>query len=313
MASLAATRVFMKLARCSTTGRITTDIRFYNSSSHLSRESGRHATRGFKHGQKEADFAYKAVIFDKDGTLISLDTMWVPWAKKVVSSICDNLNISLQDKILDSLGVCIKTHRINPGLLAECTNSQIAEALCELLVEHGVDRAVAEPIAQRYTKECHLDPQHVSPLHDLKQLFTDLRERDVRVGLCTSDNRANTLATLTQLDVLHMIDAMICGDDHDGMPKPDPHNAKLLCTRLEVEPAQTVMVGDTVTDIQFARNGNFGLAVGVLSGATRRESLEKAWLGTNGATAESDGRFEIIASIAELIPVLDGNRILEDK
>ena len=41
---------------------------------------------------------------------------------------------------------------------------------------------------------------------------------------------------------------MVCGDDPQSRPKPDPHNAMWICDTLGVRPADTIMVGDTPAD-----------------------------------------------------------------
>ncbi|KAF5398936.1 hypothetical protein PHET_08041 [Paragonimus heterotremus] len=82
---------------------------------------------------------------------------------------------------------------------------------------------------------------------------------------------------------------------------------------LNVEPEQAVMVGDTATDMLFAKNGKFGMAIGVLSGVGKRENLEEAWfsveVGTNDKTANpvatsQSTKFHIVHSVADILPLV---------
>ncbi len=57
----------------------------------------------------------------------------------------------------------------------------------------------------------------------------------------TKPDRNNILNSLVQDDV----DMILCGDDSEMKPKPDAHNIHLICSRLGVNPQQTVMVGDS--------------------------------------------------------------------
>lgn len=45
----------------------------------------------------------------------------------------------------------------------------------------------------------------------------------------------------------------MCGDDPGRLPKPHPDNAEFICKELHVSPEETVMIGDTSTDIAFAK------------------------------------------------------------
>ncbi|KAF6774091.1 hypothetical protein AHF37_06263 [Paragonimus kellicotti] len=257
--------------------------------------------------------AYKAVIFDKDGTLICFNTMWLPWAKHVARSISEALNVELHEQIFSILGVCAQNSEISPGLLAEGTTAQISEAITSLLISRKVPPGKAQELTSRYINEHTITPDHISPLHNLKELFTILRQHNIRIAVCTSDSRLGTLRSLAELDVLHLVDLTVCGDDIDGLPKPHPRNAYRIFEILNVEPEQAVMVGDTATDMLFAKNGRFGMAIGVLSGVGKRENLEEAWFpvedGNNDNTAKPTAipqstKFHIVHSVADILPLV---------
>ncbi|TGZ62692.1 hypothetical protein CRM22_007285 [Opisthorchis felineus] len=251
---------------------------------------------------------YKAIVFDKDGTLICFDSMWVPWAKQVATSISAAVKLDVQEDIFTVLGVCSKTSRIQPGLLAEGTKSQICEAITGILTRKNISRAHAHEISAHHINCCIPQPQHVNQLEDLRQLFTVLRQHDIRVAVCTSDSREPTIQALDNLGILHLVDLVICGDDKQTYPKPDPHNGLLICDKLSVKPNEVVMVGDTPTDVKFAKNSRFGLTLGVLSGVGRRSDLERAWYGSIKTELNvrqlEDSKFQIIPSVADIIPIV---------
>ena len=62
---------------------------------------------------------------------------------------------------------------------------------------------------------------------------------------------------------------------YDGVanPKPAPDAVYAFCDLTGLKPSQIAMVGDNRHDLQMARAGGVGLAVGVLSGTGTRESL----------------------------------------
>ncbi|VDP77730.1 unnamed protein product [Echinostoma caproni] len=216
--------------------------------------------------------------------------------------------MDLSEEIFALLGICSKTLRIFPGLLAEGTKEQISDAIAQLLVKHGVNPGLAKSVSSRHVSYWATAPEHLNELDDLSDLFTLLRQHGILIGICTSDSRAGTTKSLIALDVLHLVDVIVCGDDPDGRPKPDPHNARMICDQLDIKPEEAVMVGDTPTDIQFAKNGNFGLGVGVLTGIGQREDLERAWYGSERPgiveKANPDDKFHIVPSVADIIPLV---------
>jgi phosphoglycolate phosphatase-like HAD superfamily hydrolase len=58
--------------------------------------------------------------------------------------------------------------------------------------------------------------------------------------------------------------------------KPHPETIFTICRKLSVDPHETVMVGDSVTDMMMGKRAGVALTVGILEGGvTPREELEK--------------------------------------
>jgi phosphoglycolate phosphatase len=111
------------------------------------------------------------------------------------------------------------------------------------------------------------------PLTDLVALFSALRVRGIKIAIATSDDRASASATLHALKLTPLVDALVCADD--GLPiKPAPAMILHVCQQLAISPAQTLMVGDSVHDMEMGKAAGVGLVVGVLSGVSPRERLE---------------------------------------
>lgn len=68
----------------------------------------------------------------------------------------------------------------------------------------------------------------------------------------------------------------MCGDDPQGKPKPNPHNAMYICQKLKVSPTDTIMVGDTPADTLMGQQAALGLTVGVLTGVGGLRDLQDA-------------------------------------
>ena len=72
------------------------------------------------------------------------------------------------------------------------------------------------------------------------------------------------------------VDMIMCGDDPNGRPKPNPHNAMHICKQLKVSPSDTIMVGDTPADTIMGQRADLGLTVGVLTGVGNIRDLQDA-------------------------------------
>ena len=58
------------------------------------------------------------------------------------------------------------------------------------------------------------------------------------------------------------VDMIMCGDDPEGKPKPNPHNALHICKKLGVSPSETIMVGDTPADTLMGQQGMYYISMG---------------------------------------------------
>lgn len=213
------------------------------------------------------------IVFDKDGTLIDFDTMWAGWAVALARALEEATGEPLADSLFAAIGFSADAARAAPsGPLGSHSMAQLREITVGVVV--ASDRSPAD--AERIVAAAWRPPDPVGraiPLTDLAALFTALRAGGRRIAVATGDDRGPTEATLRALGLSDLVDAVATPDD--GHPtKPDPGMLVHLCATLGVEPARTAMVGDASVDLEMARTAGFGLVVGVLSGASRREDLE---------------------------------------
>ncbi|RUS75460.1 hypothetical protein EGW08_016783 [Elysia chlorotica] len=235
---------------------------------------------------------------DKDGTLICFHTMWSSWAVKVTENIAASVGLNVEEKLYDKLGVCAKTKRVYPGLLAEMTTTIIQEELVKLLVDEGVPHekavlAVTKSWAEGDESSTGAgDGKKVQSIHpELRTLFRILKAHNIKIAICTADNRRSSLNTLKNLGLHSYVDMVVCGDDPHTKAKPSPHNALKICGALGVDPQDAVMVGDTKADMGMGHAAKLGWVVGVLSGVGDTKELMP------GAT-------HIIDNVKDLLPLI---------
>ncbi|CEF60153.1 HAD hydrolase, subfamily IA and HAD-like domain-containing protein [Strongyloides ratti] len=209
------------------------------------------------------------IIFDKDGTLICFHAMWVPWVIGYVERIEKFSGLYLSSDLYKKLGFCKKTRKVIPGLLAEGTMRQIKNAVLDVLSIYGMSKEESEKIIKKVSQimnEEQKNDKFIKEVTNIHRLFNILKNDNIKIAICTSDSRKNTIHTLSFLGVTHFIDFISCGDDIGNIPKPDPSNALKICSYLNVSPSKAIMVGDTLTDLKMAHLAKLGGSVGVLTG-----------------------------------------------
>ncbi|XP_032220572.2 putative pyrophosphatase PpaX [Nematostella vectensis] len=232
---------------------------------------------GDGYSSKGKDIPTSLVIFDKDGTLINCNSVWIPWFKAHVDEIERSTGMDLADKLYEAVGYCpVKNEYHEDALLAHAVIADIKNKVKEVLVKCGLDSMEAHVLVENCCNDFDTgNEEMLEPLGDLNNIFSTLKSNNVKIAVCTADSRSGTMSALDRLGLTSMVDMVVCGDDEISKPKPAPDNALNICRNLNVCPTKTVVIGDTTADTGMGRSAGLGLTVGVLSGAGSRKSLEK--------------------------------------
>lgn len=217
----------------------------------------------------------RLIIFDKDGTLIDFQSTWTPWLSALAESLEADCNFDVSSRLYDVMGYCHKTETLSDSsLLAYASMDIIKEKIKSMLLENGIENDAVDSLLRKCWKECHVNnTSRPVPITDLPALFGNLRKAGVKVALCTSDSRASTESALRKLHVRELVDAIVCSDDENMPPKPSPCGVLKICSNLGVDLADTIVVGDTTTDMLMAKSAGVGFIVGVLTGIGTKNEL----------------------------------------
>ena len=110
---------------------------------------------------------------------------------------------------------------------------------------------------------------------DIINLFKLLKKNNIKIAICTNDDRIVTEKTIKLLGLNEYLDDIKCGDDAISS-KPSPEPIWNICKNLSIDVSNTIMVGDTISDIHAGINSKCGKVVGVLSGGYNNTDLVNA-------------------------------------
>ena len=98
-----------------------------------------------------------------------------------------------------------------------------------------------------------------SCLYDgVREAMDFLKTADVKVGCVTNKNAQFTLPILEKLGIKDDFEIIICGDTL-AKKKPDPLPLLHAAEKLGVTPEQSMMLGDSMSDVKAARAAGFDI------------------------------------------------------
>ncbi|MCB9698766.1 MAG: HAD family hydrolase [Alphaproteobacteria bacterium] len=210
----------------------------------------------------------RAVLFDKDGTLLDYRATWLPINRRCAAEAAGG-DAALAARLLAVAGHDPETDDIDEhAVLAIGTAGDVARAWLPWLPDTTHD-ALTRLVDGVFTAAAATS---AVPVGDLAALLDDLRGSGRVLGIATHDNEAATLATLEHLGLRDRFAFVAAWDSGHGN-KPGRGMVDAFCAATGVVTGEVVVVGDSVHDLQMARNAAAGAAVGVLTGAAREPTL----------------------------------------
>ncbi|MCM2676335.1 HAD family hydrolase [Alkalicoccobacillus plakortidis] len=205
----------------------------------------------------------KGIIFDKDGTLIRFESVWIDATYQVIDSLADTFGHAdddhLKEKLAKSIGLNgndVSEH----GFLASGTTKDFAAAFADIL--HVPESSVLKEVNQAYDEEIEHKLERIEAIGDLPKLFESLKQAGYRLGVITADNYYSTNATLKKLGIYEYIDFIGTADLYNKKPERQAMDA--FCQKMNLSPNEVIHVGDTDVDLAFSKHCLHG--IGVLSG-----------------------------------------------
>lgn len=218
----------------------------------------------------------QAIIFDKDGTLLDFDALWVSLSVTAIGALLRQLNQdeSVLDKILEEFGIHNNITDIN-GVIYKGTYTQMAQIVHRILKKDGEIPSVPEiETMMREAYNENVWTGNVKPTcPNIRDVLMHFKNQNKKLAVITTDNLHVTMFCLEKLGIADLFDK-IYTDDGAFNTKPHPDCALDFCNTFGFDRQSVVMVGDTITDITFAKNAGIGM-IGVAKTENNKRVLEK--------------------------------------
>lgn len=214
---------------------------------------------------------------------------------KLVIFDCDGTIVDSQHMIVAAMNAAFAmTGRAPPPREAvlSVVGLSLVEAILGLCPEAAPDEAIA--LAESYKaafQALRRSGNHTEPLYPgLRACIEDLAARpDVLLGIATGKSRRGVAAVLEREDLARCFHTVQTADTHPSKPHPSMIHAAMA--EAGSEPATTVLIGDTVFDIEMARSAGVA-AIAVSWGYHPRSALIDA-----GADATCDSGEELVGAV----------------
>ena len=221
-----------------------------------------------------------AVLFDLDGTL--LDT---------VSDIALALNRTLLEHGCKSMA----EDQVR-GMIGRGSPMLIERALAAQgrAMDAPTQAAMLERFFHHYGELEELNEDSARPFAGAADLLRDLHGTGLGIAVVTNKQHRFAVALLARLGLAGWVD-LVVGGDTCARRKPDPQPLLFACESLHALPADSLMVGDSINDVQAARAA--GIPVVCVSYGYNE--------GRDARTLECDA---LVDSLAELPALLEPGR-----
>lgn len=209
----------------------------------------------------------RAILFDKDGTLVDFHQTWGEAAYAVMERMASGDRAKIA-RLVDVNHYDLAARRIRASSpLVAGSSADYGPMWADVLGERA-DQDFVDRMDAFFVEEALL---RVAPIGEPERLLSALKGKGYLLGVVTNDSEAGAIAHCTKLGLMPWLD-MVIGYDSGHGRKPDPGQLWAFARAHGVDPAETALVGDSLHDLHAARAAG-AVAIAVLSGLAGEDEL----------------------------------------
>ncbi|MBZ9937759.1 HAD family hydrolase [Mesorhizobium sp. BR1-1-16] len=211
----------------------------------------------------------KALLFDKDGTLVDFAITWNGAATAVLATLAGD-----DDEMHRALATILHYDRVTAAILptSPFVGGTVPDIAAHFAPVVGIEADDHEGFIEHLSRLFNEGAlESVAPIGDPLGLLTSLKSQGYLLGIVTNDTESGARAQSEKLGLDGLFDAIIGYDSGHGR-KPDPGQIHAFIDRFGSAPEETALIGDTLHDLDAARAAGV-LAIGVASGYLSEEAL----------------------------------------
>ncbi|MEP6885411.1 MAG: phosphoglycolate phosphatase [Gammaproteobacteria bacterium] len=180
----------------------------------------------------------RAVLFDLDGTLL-----------ETAADIALALNRTLLEYDWESLAEVDVRGMIGRGALILIERAAAAQGR---VIDVATQAAMVERFFHHYGELEELNEDSARPFPGAAESLQRLHDAGLGIAVVTNKQYRFAGALLARLGLAGWVDVVV-GGDTCARRKPDPQPLLFACESLHAAPLHSLMVGDSVNDVQAAR------------------------------------------------------------
>ena len=209
----------------------------------------------------------KAVLFDKDGTLVDFHLTWSAASYEAMRHLAGG-DATKMARLVEINDFDTESGRIRPtSMLVAQSSADYGVHWAQALGETP-NQAFFTRMDDLLSAECL---KYVTPIGDPPWLLSTLKAEGYLLGICTNDSEAGARAQCEKLGLMPWLDAVIGYDSGHGR-KPGPGPILGFAAAHGIAASEVALVGDSTHDLHAVRAAG-GTAIAVLSGFADRDEL----------------------------------------